>query len=92
VATAIPGAALCGTALLLTWRNLSEEGGAVPIERTALRHADYSLTWLCGVGVAIKIARQLVALPLFIGLDIRIWGRYKCWFGVIYAAAGLDFL
>ena len=64
----------------------------MPIERTALRHADYSLTRLYGVGVAIKIARQLVALPLFIGLDIRIWGRYKCWFGVIYAAAGLGFL
>tara|TARA_Y100001954_G_scaffold127299_1_gene136450 strand:+ start:8921 stop:9196 length:276 start_codon:yes stop_codon:yes gene_type:complete len=90
--TAIPGVALCGTALLLTWGNLSEEGGAVPIGRTALRYADYSLTWLCGVGVAIKIVRQLVALPLFTGLDIRIWGKYKWWLGAIYAAAGLAFL
>ena len=90
--TAIPRVALCGTALLLARENLSEEGGVVPIGRTALCYADYSLTWLCGVGVAIKIVRQLVALPLFIGLDIRIWGKYKWWLGAVYAAVWLAFL
>ena len=90
--TAVRGVALCDTALLLTRGNLSEEGGAVHIGRTALRYVVYSLIWLCGVGVAIKIVRQLVALPLFIGLDIWIWGKYKWWLGAIYAAAGLAFL
>ena len=60
----------------------------MPIGRTALRYADHSLTWLCGVCVAIKIIGQLVALPLFIGLAIWIWGKYKRWLGAIYAAAG----
>ena len=64
----------------------------MPIGRTALRYADHSLTWLCGVCVAIKIIGQLVALPLFIGLAIWIWGKYKRWLGAIFAAAGLAFL
>tara|TARA_B100000686_G_scaffold302859_1_gene339235 strand:+ start:172 stop:441 length:270 start_codon:yes stop_codon:yes gene_type:complete len=57
-----------------------------------LKRAVYFFTWLGGVGVVTVIAGQLVALPLFMGFYILIWGGYKLPVALIYAGGGLLFL
>ena len=88
--TAIPGIALCIVALAASRGKAG--GDAVALPPPVLGRAAYFFLWLCGAGLAIVIAGQLVALPLFMGLYILVWGGYKWWLGVAYAAVGLGFL
>ena len=92
--TAVPGIALCVAALILAWMRTTNgpDNSAIAVPLPALGRAGYFFLWLCGGGLATMIAGQLVALPLFMGLYILVWGGYKWWLGAIYAAAGLAFL
>jgi len=88
--TAIPGIALCIVAFIAARRKGGDDVVALP--RAALGKAAYFFLWLSGAGLATVIAGQLVALPLFMGLYILVWGGYKWWLGAAYAAVGLGFL
>ena len=92
--TTIPGIALCVVALFLALRRKSPgvENGAVALTVPVLGRGAYFFAWLCGAGAATMIAGQLVALPLFMGLYILVWGGYKWWLGAAYAVVGLGFL
>ncbi|MGB0632279.1 MAG: tripartite tricarboxylate transporter permease [Alphaproteobacteria bacterium] len=90
--TAIPGIALCALALLQARKSTRGENGAAALGASAFWRAAIFFAWLCGAGAAIMIAGQLVALPLFMGLYILVWGGYKWWLGALYAAGGLAFL
>ena len=89
--TAIPGLVLCALALIQA-RTRAAVPGSEPLVAATLRRAMYFFVWLCGIGAVTIIAGQLVALPLFMGLYILVWGGYKWWLGTIYAAVGLAFL
>lgn len=94
--TAIPGIALCVVALILAVRRKSvgaeKDTGAVALATPVLGRAAYFFVWLGGAALATMIAGQLVALPLFMGLYILVWGGYKWWLGAAYAGVGLAFL
>lgn len=91
--TAIPGLALCALALVQTGLSARRGGdGATRLGGVALGRAAYFFLWLGGIGVATVLAGQLVALPLFMGLYILVWGGYAWWVGALYAAGGLVFL
>jgi putative tricarboxylic transport membrane protein len=89
--TAIPGLVLCALALIQA-RTRAAVPGSEPLVAANLGRAIYFFVWLCGIGAVTIIAGQLVALPLFMGLYILVWGGYKWWLGTIYAAGGLAFL
>ena len=88
--TAIPGIALCIVAFIAARRKGGDD--VVVLPGAALGRAAYFFLWLSGAGLATVIAGQLVALPLFMGLYILVWGGYKWWVGGLYAATGLGFL
>lgn len=92
--TTIPGIALCVVALILAVRRKTADAdtGAVALATPVLGRAAYFFVWLGGAALATMIAGQLVALPLFMGLYILVWGGYKWWLGAAYAAVGLAFL
>lgn len=88
--TAIPGIALCIVAFIAARRKGGDDVVALP--GNVLGRAAYFFLWLSGAGLATVVAGQLVALPLFMGLYILVWGGYKWWVGALYATVGLGFL
>ena len=60
--------------------------------RNELGRAAYFMLWMLGILGVTVLAAQLVALPLFMALYLLVWGRYKWWLALGYAAAGLAFL
>lgn len=90
VVTAVPGLALCALALLRGRAAL--RAGARRPDAPAPGRSALFFAWLAGLCAATALAGQLVALPLFMGLYILVWGGYRWWLGALYAAAGLAFL
>ena len=89
--TTIPGLVLCFCVFVFSQNTmLKERLKRLPLR--TLKRAVYFFTWLGGVGVVTVIAGQLVALPLFMGFYILIWGGYKLPVALIYAGGGLLFL
>lgn len=91
VMTAIPGALLCLGALALAVRRLRAEGpdGAAggtmgEAERDPGRVLHFAL-WMVGIVGATVLVGQFVALPLFAGLYLLVWGRYRWTVALPYA-------
>ncbi|MEC7489236.1 MAG: tripartite tricarboxylate transporter permease [Pseudomonadota bacterium] len=89
--TAIPGIILCVVTICIGLY-VPAGKGAKSLDMASFGRAVYFFVWLCGIGIVTIIAGQLVALPLFMGFYICLWGGYKWWLGALYAAFGLVFL
>ena len=93
--TVIPAIVLAVVAMALSWRELtairSAGEEAFPAAGDLVK-AGHFLLWLLGIVAVTYLAGQLVALPLFMALYILVWGRYKWWLALIYAAGGWAFL
>ncbi len=91
--TALPGLLLCAIALVQSCAaGTGSPLRAAPLDAPLLWRAAQFYLWLIGIGVVTMIAGQLVALPLFMGLYIVVWGGYRWWLGAVYAVGGLTFL
>jgi len=93
--TAVPAMALVLLAIFQAWRaiGLARAGGEDPFPVAGeLGKSAHFLAWLLGVVAVTYIAGQLVALPLFIGAYMLVWGRYKWWVALVYAAVAWAFL
>ena len=60
--------------------------------RDELGPAAHFIAWLLGIVAVTFIAGQLVALPLFVTLYLKVWGRCDWWFALCYGVAGWAFL
>ena len=93
--TIIPGIALALLVIGQSWRTVGQarkDGGETFPVRGELGRAGHFFAWMFGIVAVTFIAGQLIALPLFIALYLRVWGHCKWWFAIAYGIAGWAFL
>ena len=98
-AVLVPAIALSVFALFREVRALLRQRAEGPATLAALSpssaefgRSGYLLVWLLALIALTFIAGQLIALPIFMGLYVMVWGGYRWWLGLLYAAAGFAFL
>jgi TctA family transporter len=67
-------------------------GAAVADMRRDLARTANFFGWLAALIVATIVAGQHIALPLFMGLYLMVWGGYSWRIALLYMAAGLAFM
>ena len=73
-------------------RRLRAEGGEIFPVRGELPRVGHLYLWWVGVFALTVVSGQMVALPAFVALYLLVWGRYRWWIALVYAAAAWVFL